>query len=158
LGCSWCYWKALGKSNFKKKYFTIFWAKLWKILNFEWILFLEIQTNYQKNWVWKEKSIEPSMCSHLAQTAQAILVIMKKEVANLCLIKRVFVCFTFKSKWTYNEGLFLLGCCDHKFCFNNDYPLHFPIQLSWMDYVRSHCISIGEAFSQKADLYIICKK
>jgi hypothetical protein len=30
---------------------------------FEWILLLEIQTN-GKNWVWEEKLVEPSMCSH----------------------------------------------------------------------------------------------
>jgi hypothetical protein len=36
-----------------RAYFTIFRAKVWKILIFEWILFLEIQ----KNWVSKEKSV-----------------------------------------------------------------------------------------------------
>ncbi len=32
-----------------------------------WFCLLEIQTNYKKNWVWKEKKSvsEPSMCSHL---------------------------------------------------------------------------------------------
>jgi hypothetical protein len=35
-----------------------------KILIFEWILLLEIQTNC-KNWVSKEKSVELSMCLHL---------------------------------------------------------------------------------------------
>jgi predicted ABC-type exoprotein transport system permease subunit len=44
-------------------YFTIFRATVWKILIFEWILLLEVQTN-SKNWVWKEKSVELSMCSH----------------------------------------------------------------------------------------------
>jgi hypothetical protein len=34
-------------------YFTIFRAKVWKILILEWILLLEIQTNC-KNWVCKE--------------------------------------------------------------------------------------------------------
>jgi hypothetical protein len=41
--------------RFNRFYFTIFRAKMWKILIFELILLLEIQTNYQKNWVWKEK-------------------------------------------------------------------------------------------------------
>jgi hypothetical protein len=50
--------------RFNKVYFTIFRAKVWKILTFEWILLLEIQTNCEKNWVLKEKSVEPSMCSH----------------------------------------------------------------------------------------------
>jgi len=36
--------------RFIKVYFTISRAKVWKILIFEWILLLEIQTNY-KNWV-----------------------------------------------------------------------------------------------------------
>jgi len=31
--------------RFNRVYFTIFRAGLWKILNFEWILLLEIQTN-----------------------------------------------------------------------------------------------------------------
>jgi hypothetical protein len=44
-------------------YFTIFRAKVWKILILEWILLLEVQTN-SKNWVWKEKSVELSLCSH----------------------------------------------------------------------------------------------
>jgi len=36
------------------------------MLIFEWILFLEIQKNC-KNWVCKEKLVEPSMSSHLGQ-------------------------------------------------------------------------------------------
>jgi hypothetical protein len=55
--------------RFIKVYFKISRAKVWKILIFEWILLLEIQTNY-KNWVlnfWTEKSVEPLMCSHLGQ-------------------------------------------------------------------------------------------
>ncbi len=57
--------------RFIKVYFTISRAKVWKILIFEWILLLKIQTNY-KNWVWTfelwtEKSVEPSTCSHLGQ-------------------------------------------------------------------------------------------
>jgi hypothetical protein len=36
---------------------------VWKILIFEWILLLEVQTN-SKNSVGKEKSVELSMCSH----------------------------------------------------------------------------------------------
>ncbi len=52
--------------RFNRFYFTIFRAKMWKILICEWILLLKIQTNY-KNCVGKEKSVEPSMCSHLGQ-------------------------------------------------------------------------------------------
>jgi len=52
--------------RFNGVYFTIFRTKVWKILLFEWILLLKIQTNC-KNWVWKEKSVEPSMCSHMGQ-------------------------------------------------------------------------------------------
>jgi hypothetical protein len=51
------------QGRFNRIYFTIFKAKVWKILIFQWILVLEIQTNC-KNWVWKEKPIEPSMSSH----------------------------------------------------------------------------------------------
>jgi len=50
------------KSN--RFYFTIFRARVWKILIFERILLIEIQTNC-KNWVWKENLVEPSMCSYL---------------------------------------------------------------------------------------------
>jgi hypothetical protein len=49
--------------RFNGVYFTMFRAKVWKILIFEWILWVEIQINY-KNWVWKEKSVEHTMCSH----------------------------------------------------------------------------------------------
>jgi hypothetical protein len=42
--------------RFNKFYFRIFRAKVWKILIFEWILLLEIQTNC-KNWVSKENSV-----------------------------------------------------------------------------------------------------
>jgi hypothetical protein len=52
--------------KFNKVYFTIFKAKVWKILVFECILLMEIQTNC-KNWFRKEKSVKPSMCSHLGQ-------------------------------------------------------------------------------------------
>jgi hypothetical protein len=45
-------------------YFTIFSAKVWKILIFEWILLLKIQKNC-KIWVWKEKSAEPSILATL---------------------------------------------------------------------------------------------
>jgi hypothetical protein len=46
--------------RFNRVYFTVFRAKVWKTLIFEWILLLKIQTN-GKDWVWKEKSVEPSM-------------------------------------------------------------------------------------------------
>jgi len=46
--------------KFNRFYFTIFIVEEWKIVNFEWILLLEIQTNC-KNWVWKENFVEPSM-------------------------------------------------------------------------------------------------
>jgi hypothetical protein len=49
--------------RFNKIYFTIFRAKMWKILILERILLLEIQTNCKIGFG-KEKSVEPSMCSH----------------------------------------------------------------------------------------------
>jgi hypothetical protein len=61
--CSWCCWKALGEPDLIEFYFTIFTPKVWKILVFEWILLLKIQTNC-KNWVWKKKISWASMCSH----------------------------------------------------------------------------------------------
>jgi hypothetical protein len=66
-GYSWCCWKGPWRwVRFNRVYFTIFRAKVWKILIFEWIPLLKIQTNC-KNWVWKEKSVESSLCSHLGQ-------------------------------------------------------------------------------------------
>jgi hypothetical protein len=55
-GCSWCYWKALGKSDLIKFISQFSKLRCWKILISNWILLLEIQTNY-RNWVWKEKSV-----------------------------------------------------------------------------------------------------
>jgi hypothetical protein len=52
--------------KFNQVYFTIFRAKVWKILIFEWILLLEVYINC-KNWAWKGKFVEPTMCSHLGQ-------------------------------------------------------------------------------------------
>jgi hypothetical protein len=43
--------------RFNRVYFTIFRAKVWKILILKWILLLEIQTNC-KNWVCKEIAVE----------------------------------------------------------------------------------------------------
>jgi hypothetical protein len=72
-------------------YFPTFRDKVWKILIFEWILLLKIQTNC-KNWAWKEKSVEHSMRSHiyiyiyignvftLGPTAQATLVYIKTKL------------------------------------------------------------------------------
>jgi hypothetical protein len=62
-GHSWCYWKALGQVRFNRVYYTIFRAKVWKMLIFEWILLQEIPTNCKK-WIWKEKSVELSTCLH----------------------------------------------------------------------------------------------
>jgi hypothetical protein len=53
--------------RFNKVYFTIFRAKVWKIFMF-WVNFAAENPNkLQKNWVWKEKSVEPPMCSLLGQ-------------------------------------------------------------------------------------------
>jgi len=62
--------------RFNRVCFTIFRAKVWKILIFERILLLEIQTNC-KNWARKE-SVEPSMCSHLSQQHRLHLQIIKQ--------------------------------------------------------------------------------
>jgi hypothetical protein len=53
----------------------LFRGMMWKILIFEWILFLEIQTNC-KNWVWKEK-ISWANVFTLGPTAQATLLCIK---------------------------------------------------------------------------------
>jgi hypothetical protein len=49
--------ESLRQVRFNRVYFTIFRAKVWKIMIFEWFLLLGIQTNC-KNWVWKENSVE----------------------------------------------------------------------------------------------------
>jgi hypothetical protein len=63
---SWCHLESPWWITCNRVYFIIFRAKVWKILIFEWILLLDIQINC-KNWVWKEKLVESSMCSHLGQ-------------------------------------------------------------------------------------------
>ncbi len=67
---------ALLESNrwvkFNEIYFTIFILKVWKILNFEWILLLKIQTNCNK------LGLERKMtwaCSHLGPTTHVTLFI-----------------------------------------------------------------------------------
>jgi len=79
-GCSWCYWKALNNSDFNIVYFTIFIAKVWKIFIFEWILFWKLKIF--KNGVWKEKWVQPSMCSHCW--------ILKFEILRMWKVKIVF--------------------------------------------------------------------
>jgi hypothetical protein len=71
----------LGQVTFNGVYFTIFIAKVRKILIFEWILLLEIFLNH-KNWVWKEKSVESLTCSHCR--------IEKFSILKMWKIKNVF--------------------------------------------------------------------
>jgi hypothetical protein len=52
--------ESLPQVRFNRVYFTIFRDAVWKMLIFEWILSLEIQTD-RKNWDGKEKSAEPSV-------------------------------------------------------------------------------------------------
>ncbi len=73
--------------RFNRVYFTIFRAKVWKILNFEWILSLKIQTNC-KNWVWKENSVEPSYYMFtLGPTIQVTLIYLWRKVICLFVVK-----------------------------------------------------------------------
>jgi hypothetical protein len=65
-GCSWCYCKALDKSDLIEFISRFSELRCERECDFEWILLLEIQTNC-KNWVCKQNSVEPSMCSHLGQ-------------------------------------------------------------------------------------------
>ncbi len=58
-----------GQGRFNRVCFK---TKVWKILIFEWILLLEIQTNC-KSWVWKEKSVELFNEFTLGPTTQATL-------------------------------------------------------------------------------------
>jgi hypothetical protein len=69
--CTWCCWKIIVELDLMKL-FSLF--KVWKILNFEWIFLLKIQTNYKKlglegkmNWV----------CSHLGPTTHITLFIQE---------------------------------------------------------------------------------
>jgi hypothetical protein len=59
-------------NQINKIYLTILKAKEWKILIFEWILLLEIQT-ICKTWVWKEKLVEPSKCLHITEFRNFLL-------------------------------------------------------------------------------------
>jgi hypothetical protein len=90
--------------RFNRVYFTIFKAKVWKILIFEWILLLEIQTNC-KNWVRKEKSVELSMCSHCWR-------ILKFSILKMWKIKNVFTLgTTAKVTLVPNDVVILLVAC-----------------------------------------------
>jgi hypothetical protein len=62
--------------RYNRVYSTTFKTKVWKMLIFKWFLLLKIQTNC-KNWVWKEKSIEPSMCFHMWTNNIATLIRIK---------------------------------------------------------------------------------
>jgi hypothetical protein len=78
-GHSWCCWKAFGESDlieFISQFSELRCVCVWKILICEWILFLEIQINC-KNWVGKEKSVEPSKCSHCRILKFSILKLWK---------------------------------------------------------------------------------
>ncbi len=58
--------------RFSEIYFIIFILKVWKILNFKWILLLKIQTNYNKLGLERKMSW---VCSHLGPTTQVTLFI-----------------------------------------------------------------------------------
>jgi len=62
-GCSWCCWKALSKSDIKE-----FISQFWELIcgrYWFWSGFCCYKSKqFAKNRVWKEKSVEPSMCVH----------------------------------------------------------------------------------------------
>jgi hypothetical protein len=60
--CSWCCWKAFSKLNLKELFHN-FQSLSVEYIFLKRILLFEIQKNY-KNWVWKQKLVEPSMYSH----------------------------------------------------------------------------------------------
>jgi hypothetical protein len=61
-GCSWCCWKAGSKSDLMEFISQILELRCGKYWFWSFFFFLlEIQTNC-KIWVYKEKSVEPSMC------------------------------------------------------------------------------------------------
>ncbi len=63
--------------KFNKVYFIIFIFKVWRILNFEWILLLKIQTNY-KNLGLKRKM--SWVCSHLWPTTYYVIYPWRKVI------------------------------------------------------------------------------
>jgi len=79
---------------FNRVYFTIFSAKVWKILIFVWTLLLEIQNKLQKiNWVRKEKISWSPECVHTwGQQAQATLVVNGMLVWSLDLSRSFQIC------------------------------------------------------------------
>ncbi len=68
--------------KFNEFSFIIFIFKLWKILNFEWILLLKIQTNYKKLGLEGKMSW---MCSHLGPTTHVTLLMSMHQVGLECL-------------------------------------------------------------------------
>jgi hypothetical protein len=61
---SWCCWKAFDESDLIEFISQFSKVKCGRYIDF-WVGFCFKQI--VKNWVWKEKSVEPSMCSHLGQ-------------------------------------------------------------------------------------------
>jgi hypothetical protein len=62
-GCSWCYWKALGESDFIEfisHFSELRCERYWFFSEFYCWKFKQIA----KIWVWKEKAVEPLMCSN----------------------------------------------------------------------------------------------
>jgi hypothetical protein len=86
--------------RFNKVYFTIFRAKLQKILIFEWILLLEIQTNC-KNWVWKDKSVGALNVFTLEPTTQTTL----NSVINIKILDSV----KWRMSWMSKVIIFFTG-------------------------------------------------
>jgi hypothetical protein len=100
--------------RFNKFYFIIFLLKVWKILNFEWIL-LKIQTNYKKLGLEGKMSW---MCSHLG------------PIYNTCYLIylwRKVVCFVL-SQWYFPSHNILGYVMEHiikKFSMNRGAPTWF---------------------------------
>jgi hypothetical protein len=66
-GCSWYCWKSPWQVKFNRVYFTIFRAKMWKILIF-WVNFVALEfKQIAKIGFGRKIQLSPSMCSHLGQ-------------------------------------------------------------------------------------------
>jgi hypothetical protein len=72
--------------GFNEIYFIIFILKVWKILNFEWILLLKIQTNYNKLGL-KGKWVE---CVHTWGQQHMLPYVSMKEGSLFCFVIMIF--------------------------------------------------------------------
>ncbi len=109
-GSSWCFWKAHHQSDlidFISQFSELRCERYWIFL----VNFVAENSKNCKNWVWKEKSVEPPMCSHCQIWKFLILKMWRiKNVFTLLPMAHATLVSFFLRKVVC---LFCLSCWDH---------------------------------------------